>query len=103
MRKIAVIGEAESVIGFSSIGLETFPVTSVKDAEEKLIQLSKNNYGVIYVTESVAKDISDIIDKFNAESTPAIILIPGIRDNTGIGMKKIEKSIEKAVGTQLLD
>lgn len=103
MHKIAVIGEAESIVGFASIGIETHAVSNQKQAKEKLDQLAKSHYAVIYVTEAIAGKIADTINKYNCDVTPAIILIPGIRGNTGEGVQKIEKSIEKAVGAQLLD
>lgn len=103
MHKIAVIGEAESVLGFSCIGIETYPVFDSETAREKLVRLAEEKYGVIYITEGVAEKIADTIEKYNSEIVPAVIVIPSIGGNTGAGMKRIEKYIEKAVGTQLLD
>ena len=36
MYKIAVVGDYDSIFGFAALGLDTFPVTSRKEAEEKL-------------------------------------------------------------------
>ena len=54
-------------------------------------------------TEALAKDASDIIEKYSRVITPAIILIPGVSGNTGEGMSSVMKSIERAVGSAILD
>ncbi len=102
MSKIAVIGDRESVIGFASIGLEVFASTDKNSAIKKLRELSKNNYSVIYVTEAVAAEIMDEIDKYKDSVTPAVILIPGVSGNTGNGMSSITESVIRAVGSNIL-
>lgn len=103
MYKIAVIGDRESIYGFSSLGLEIFPAYSGCEAETLIKELAEENYAVIYITEALAKDASEIIEKYSKEITPAIILIPGVSGNTGEGMSSVLKSIERAVGSQILD
>ncbi len=102
MHKVAVIGDRESVYGFSAIGIETHVVSSVETAQETLIKLANEKYAVIYITEVLAEKLKDIIEKYNKEVLPAIILIPGVVGNNCLGMKNLEISVEKAVGTQLL-
>ena len=103
MYKIAVIGDRESVYGFSSLGIDIYPAYSGAEAEKLIDKLAKDNYAVIYITEALAKDASEIIEKYSREITPAIILIPGVSGNTGEGMSSVMKSIERAVGSQILD
>ena len=40
MHKIAVIGSAETVIGFKALGLETWPAADAAQAKEALRQLT---------------------------------------------------------------
>lgn len=102
MSKIAVIGDRESVVGFAAIGLETFILTDKSLAAKKLRELSKNNYSVVYITEAVAAEITDEIDKYKDSVTPAVILIPGVSGNTGNGMSSITQSVIRAVGSNIL-
>ena len=54
MYKIAVLGDYDSIYGFATIGLDTFPVTDTENAAKQLHTLAANNYSVIYVTEELA-------------------------------------------------
>ena len=45
--QIAVIGDWESVMGFRALGLDTYPVTSVEEAKEKVRELAKTDCAVI--------------------------------------------------------
>ena len=103
MYKIAVIGDRESVYGFSSLGLDIYPAYSGDEAKGLIKKLAEENYAVIYITEALAKDASEIIEKYSRVITPAIILIPGVSGNTGEGMSSVMKSIERAVGSSILD
>lgn len=103
MYKIAVVGDRESVYGFSSLGIDIYPAYSGDEAKGLIKKLAEDNYAVIYITEALAKDASEIIEKYSREITPAIILIPGVSGNTGEGMSSVMKSIERAVGSQILD
>ena len=103
MYKIAVVGDRESVYGFSSLGIDIYPAYSGDEAKDLITKLAEENYAVIYITEALAKNASDIIEKYSRVITPAIILIPGVSGNTGEGMSSVMKSIERAVGSALLD
>ncbi len=102
--RIAVIGSWESVMGFRALGLETYPVTAPEEARETIRELAKSgDCGIIYLTEQLAKDLPDVLDRYNAELRPAIILIPGREGSLGIGMNNIQQSIQRAVGADILE
>lgn len=102
MYKIAVVGDYDSIYGFATLGLDTYPVTGRKDAEEKLEELAENGYGIIYITEAVAAQCKNIIEKFKEQILPAVILIPGVSGNTGEGVQGVKNSVEQAVGSDIL-
>lgn len=103
MYKIAAVGDRESIYGFSSLGIDIFPVYGEAQVREVIATLAEDSYAVIYITEAMAEMASDIIEKYSKAITPAIILIPGVSGNTGKGMSSVMKSVERAVGSCILD
>jgi len=100
--KIAVVGDWDSVMGFSALGLSTYPVLSAIDAREVIKELAEGDCAVIYLTEQLAAQLPDVIDKYKDELKPAIIMIPGKDGSLGIGKSNIQRSIERAVGADIL-
>ena len=102
MYSIAVVGDKDSIYGFSALGLDVYPSAPGEEAEKILKKLCHGNYSVIFITEAVASSVEDIIEKYSYSKTPAIILIPGIKGNTGNGIAAVKKSVEKAVGSDII-
>ena len=103
MYKVAVLGDKDSVCGFACLGLETIVIYDEVQAKNEFRRLVSENYAVIYITEYFAKILETEILKVSDSVTPAVILIPGISGNTGDGLTNINKSVERAVGSSILD
>lgn len=101
--KIAVIGDRNSVIGFKAVGLAVFPIEKPDEAKELLRRLASENYAIIYITEQLALELDAEIDRYKNNVTPAIILIPGKEGSLGVGQKALHKSVERAVGSDILN
>ncbi len=102
MYKIAVMGDQDSIYGFAALGMDTFPFTDAQAASRKLRELAENDYAVIYITEALAEDLTAEIDHYREQMLPAIILIPGVSGNTGAGINSVKKSVEQAVGSDII-
>ncbi|MRI85368.1 V-type ATP synthase subunit F [Aerococcaceae bacterium WS4759] len=100
--KIAVMGNRDSILPFKIIGFDTYPVNEGSEAKKLLNQLAKQNYGIIYLTENIAAEIPDVINFYDAQVTPAIILIPTHKGRLGIGAARIQENVKKAVGQDIL-
>ena len=101
MVKIAVMGDAESIKGFSSVGLDIFPVDE-NSAKNTFKKLSAGDFGIIYITEEFAGMLAEEIAEFDEKMLPAIIPIPGVKNNDGIGLKRLKASVEKAIGSDII-
>lgn len=101
MYSISVIGEKTSVFGFAALGFDVRFADTKEEAENALREAVKDNAGVVYITERTAALIPEAILALRDEVTPAVILIPGLSGNTGEGLRQVEESVEKAVGTKL--
>ena len=97
MYKLAAMGDKDSIYGFASLGVNIFPVTDPVQAAHTIRRLADNGYGVIYITE-----IPDEIERYASKPLPAIIPVPGVRGNTGLGLANVSKFVEKAVGSDIL-
>ena len=105
MYRIAVIGGADSVIGFKALGLDTFPASDGAAARKLLHDLARTEedpYTIIYIEETLAEPIMDEIRKYSAQPSPAIILIPGRNGPIGLGQSALTQAVEKAVGSNIL-
>ena len=102
MRKVAVMGDYDSIYGFSALGIDIYPVKEKDEAKATLKKLVVGDYAIIYVVESVAKDLTEEIDKHKESISPAIIQIPGISGNTGAGVTQVKTFVEQAVGSDIL-
>lgn len=100
MYKAAVIGDFESIYGFGALGLDLYPVATPEEAE-KLLHRLRDQAAVIYLTEALADALGDRLDRYDETKLPAIILIPGVTGDTGEGMKRVHRSVERAVGSDI--
>ena len=56
------------------------------------------DYDSIYV----AAQIEEEIEQYRENTLPAIIQIPGVSGNTGAGVNGVKKTVEQAVGSDIL-
>lgn len=103
MYKVAVIGDKDSILAFKALGVDVYTAVDGEDAKKLVDELAEKNTGVIFITEAFAEQIQTTIDKYREKMTPAIILIPSNKGSLGIGMADINKSVEKAVGANILN
>lgn len=102
MYKIAVIGDRDSIYGFASLGLEIFPTESAEEGHRTLRKLAETDYAVIYITEELAVGLQEELERYSTQIMPAIITIPGVKGNTGVGIAMVKKSVERAVGSDII-
>lgn len=105
MLKIAVIGGRETVMGFTALGLDAFPVSNAEEGMRTLRSLARDNedYAIIYIEENLAEALKSEIDRYKDSPTPAIILIPGREGSLGLGQSALNAAVERAIGTNILE
>lgn len=102
MYKIAVLGDRDSIYGFAALGLDVFPVADSESGAKTLRDLAERNYAVVYITEALAKELETELDRYRESPLPAVIPIPGVHGNTGMGIAMVKKSVEQAVGSDII-
>lgn len=102
MYKIAVIGDKDSVLAFKALGVDVKVSYDAGETRRIIDSLAQEKYGLIFITEQLAAEVEQTIDRYNSVTVPAIVLIPSNKGSLGIGMKNIDKNVEKAVGSNIL-
>lgn len=102
MYKIAAMGDKDSIYGYASLGISIFPIDDPTEGIKILRRLADADYAVIYITEKLTLEMKDEIARYDSRPLPAVIPVPGIRGNTGIGIDNVSKFVEKAVGSDIL-
>lgn len=100
--KIAVVGDKDSILPFKMIGFDIFDAKTSRVARQTIDQLAQDNYGIIYVTESLAQEIPETLERYRSQAVPTVILIPNHKGSLGLGMQNIQDNVEKAIGQNIL-
>lgn len=104
MYRAAVMGDYDSIYGFAALGLDTVAVEprDPRACARALEHLVAADYAIVYLTEGVAAVVEDVVLALSERPTPAVILIPGVTGNTGEGARQLARSVERAVGSDIL-
>ena len=98
---IGIIGKKETVIGFRALGVKTYFVKNKEEAEEKIGEISKDDLAMLFIPESLAREIYPQIQKLNAQTFPAVTIIPDPSGASGFASKIIRDAMLRAVGTDV--
>ena len=101
MYKIGVIGDRDSVLGFMSLGFGVFEVENAKEAGEYIDKLAWEDYAVIFITQTYAKELSALIAKYALNPLPAIVPIPD-KSGAEYGESILKDAVIRAVGADIL-
>jgi vacuolar-type H+-ATPase subunit F/Vma7 len=115
--KIAMIGDVSTLNGFTAAGVIRFPTsTSAEKLSQRMRLVESREYAIIFITETQAEPILGHIANLSSGSVrptmtvgrsteailPAIVTIPDQGGARGIGFRKVQVAVEKALGTDML-
>jgi len=104
MLKVLIIAEKETSLPFRGIGVEAIiPISQAEEA--KVLRNSfREDYGVLFVAESIAGRCLDLIGELSEKNPlPIITIIPDYPRTTisRVAQDMLKKMIKKAVGMEL--
>ena len=102
MYNIGVIGDYDSICGFSAVGFSIFPVESAEQARKELKTMANSGYGIIYITEPFMEELEADCARYNEQEVPCIIPIPACTGVTGFGKSRLKHWVEQAVGSDII-
>lgn len=98
--KTAIVGDGDSIMVFKAAGVDSFPATDAKTARELLRKVARE-YSVIFLTEELAKELSEFLKRFDEAPYPVVLTIPSKNGSTGYGAEEIRRAGELALGVDL--
>lgn len=112
--RIAIVGSREAVSGFALLGIDVVPVSRPEEASVKLNELKKqmqrddqgvdrNVYAIVFVTEDLMAALSpDDEKRLTRGALPAFIPLPSHKGSTGFGLQRLQRIVERAIGSNIL-
>lgn len=100
MKSIYAIGNSQTVMMFQSIGIEAFVVDDEVSFKNKLNELG--NAKIILIAESLNAFMDEIKYRYENETYPVLLFLPMEGYESNLGLDKLKKDVEKAIGIALL-
>jgi vacuolar-type H+-ATPase subunit F/Vma7 len=98
--KVAVVGDATSVMAFGSLGFAVFAVEAPAQARGLWPRLGGGEYGVVLLTEEIFEATADLVRAGRDAPLPAVTVIPGAWTEGGAAQARLDAAIERALGTK---
>lgn len=102
MYKVGIVGDKDTILGFLALGMDIFPAYEAEEIKKTIRDLVEKEYAIIYITEQASLLAKDYIARYKDFQLPAIIVIPGIEGNLGLGMNEVRESAKRAIGADIL-
>lgn len=96
-----MIGDGDSIMVFRAAGVATFSAENEGKAREVLRKVAKD-YQIIFLTEELAKPLTEFLKRFDEEPYPVILSIPSQNGSTGYGTELLKSAMERALGVDIL-
>jgi V/A-type H+-transporting ATPase subunit F len=105
VRKILAIGNQDFTLAFRAMGCTAHVVQSGEQGRDMLLTSLTQEYGIIFIAESIARlcmdDISQLSD---TTSMPIVTILPDtFQEEKGAAETRIRQMVKRAVGIDLPD
>lgn len=101
--KVAVLGDADFVMPFSAMGLDTFAVEQQRDQiVETAQQIIDAKYALVVVAENVAREADEAFAVTESAPTPCIVVVPFTTESEGFATEALGQVLKLATGIDIL-
>ena len=97
----AIIGDRQSLAGFTALGVDGYAAESEAEAKAALEKAQRAGCALILVTEAAARHARVHIEAMRQKEGPPVLILPGETGNTGQAEREIEAAIRQAAGAGL--
>ena len=99
--KIAALGAQSAMLPFQQIGIDVFKAEEGNDLLMQIAQLIKSDYYLFFIDEDALSGCMELLTMYDKHPAVTVIPVPGVQES-GIGMGRIRKMVEKALGQNIL-
>lgn len=99
---LGAVGEKDAVLAFKAIGVRAMPATTSRETASAVHDLLKEGVRVIFMTESAARIVPELIDRYAVDPDIIIIPVPGTTGTDGYGSRRLHDNVTKAIGADIL-
>lgn len=99
--KMAIVGSGDGIMLFQAAGVKPFPAANAKEAREQLRRAAQE-YSVILLTEEYARDLGDLLKRFDEAPFPVVLPIPSGDGESGYGEELLKDVMKRALGVDIL-
>ncbi|UCD50989.1 MAG: hypothetical protein JSW27_26125 [Phycisphaerales bacterium] len=101
--KVAVLGDADFVMPFSALGLDTFAVEQQRDQIVEAAQrIVDAKYALVVVAEDVARAADEVFADTETAPTPCIVVVPFTTESEGFATEALGRVLKLATGIDIL-
>lgn len=101
--KVAVLGNADFVMPFAALGLDTF---AVEPESQKVVETAQNilkqRYTLVVVAENVAAYAQPVFDTVQKKTTPCVVVVPFTTEPSGVATESLGRLLKMATGINIL-
>ncbi len=101
--KVAVLGDADFVMPFSALGVDTYAVGHEREqiaaAAEQIVDAK---YALLVVSENVAAAADEVLAATESKPTPCVVVVPFTQESEGFATEALGKVLKLATGIDIL-
>jgi len=101
--KVAVLGDADFVMPFAALGLDTFAAGPAPQQRADLAaKIIEGNYAFVVVAENIAPDVPELFSFAETKATPCILVVPFTTPSKGFATEALGGILKMATGINIL-
>jgi vacuolar-type H+-ATPase subunit F/Vma7 len=101
--KIAILGSADFVMPYSSLGVDCF---AVDDNDEMIVQtaekIADEKYAIVVVAENIAPVAEKVLGRFRTKPVPCVLVVPFTTESKGYAGGNLSRLLKIATGINIL-
>jgi len=101
--KVAVLGDADFVMPFSALGVDTYAVGGEREQIVKAAeQIVDREYALLVVAETIAAPADEVLAAPDAQPTPCVVVVPFTQESEGFASEALGRVLKLATGIDIL-